>query len=109
MAGVDAELDGYAREVSNALRPVEGGRFDLELPSDAAAYFFQREGGRPYYVIWGPGGELVDQSDPDLHVGRPGNTADGRREKVASGRRRRDRARRPRHRRPAARGVGACS
>ena len=37
---------------------------------------------RPYYVIWGPGGELVDQSDPDLQVGRPGNTAKGRREKT---------------------------
>jgi hypothetical protein len=32
MAGVDAELEGYAREVGRALRPVEGGRFDLELP-----------------------------------------------------------------------------
>ena len=69
MAGVDAELEAYAREVSKALKPVEGGRFDLELPPDAAAYFFRREGGRPYYVIWGPGGELVDQSDPDLQVG----------------------------------------
>ena len=81
MAGVDAELDAYAREVSKALKPVEGGRFDLELPSDAAAYFFRREGGRPYYVIWGPSGELVDQSDPDLQVGQPGTPAEGRREK----------------------------
>jgi heavy metal sensor kinase len=81
IAAVDAELDAYAREVTTALKPVEGGRFDLELPSDAATYFFRREGGRPYYVIWGPGGELVDQSDPDLQVGRPGNVADGRREK----------------------------
>jgi two-component system OmpR family sensor kinase len=82
IAGVDAELEAYAREVNKALKPVESGRFDLELPSDAAAYFFRREGGRPYYVIWGPGGELVDQSDPELQVGRPGNTADGRREKT---------------------------
>ena len=81
MAGVDAELDAYAREVTKALRPVEGGRFDLELPPDAATYFFRREGGRPYYVIWGPNGELVDQSDPDLQAARPGNTAEGRREK----------------------------
>ena len=35
VAGVDAELGSYAREVSKALRPVEGGRFDLELPPDA--------------------------------------------------------------------------
>ena len=79
MAGVDAELEAYAREVTSALKPVEEGRFDLELPSEAAAYFFQREGGRPYYVIWGPKGELVDQSDPDLQVVR-GVTAEGRRE-----------------------------
>ncbi len=90
LAGVDAELDAYAREVSKALKPVEEGRFDLELPPDAATYFFHREGGwpsdaargRPYYVIWGPGGEVVDRSDPDLQVGRPGNTAEGRRERT---------------------------
>ena len=82
LAGVDAELDAYAREVSKALKPVEAGRFDLELPPDAATYFFHREGGRPYYVIWGPGGEIVDRSDPDLQVGRPGNTAEGRRERT---------------------------
>ncbi len=81
-AGVDAELDAYAREVSKALRPVDGGRFDLELPPDAATYFFHREGGRPYYVIWGPGGELVDRSDPDLRAGQPGNTPAGRRERT---------------------------
>ena len=77
IAGVDAELEAYAREVNEALKPVEGGRFDLELPSDAATYFFRREGGRPYYVIWGPNGELVDQSDPDLQVGRPGKPRTG--------------------------------
>jgi two-component system OmpR family sensor kinase len=82
VAGVDAELELYAREVNKALKPVEGGRFDLELPADAAAYFFQREGERPYYVIWGPKGELVDQSDPDLQVGRPGSGSEGRRERT---------------------------
>ena len=81
MAGVDAELNAYAREVTKTLKPVEGGRFDLELPPDAATYFFQREGGRPYYVIWGPNGELVDQSDPDLQVARDEDTAEGHREK----------------------------
>ena len=81
-AGVDAELDAYAREVSKALKPVEGGRFDLELPPDAATYFFHREGERPYYVIWGPGGELVDRSDPDLQAGQPGNMPAGRRERT---------------------------
>ena len=81
MAGVDAELDAYAREVIKALKPVEGGRFDLELPPEAATYFFRREGGHPYYIIRGPKGELVDQSDPELHVGRPVNAVEERREK----------------------------
>ena len=80
IATVDAELEGYAREVGQALRPVEAGRFDLELPADAAAYFFRREGGRPYYVIRSASGELVDQSDPDLAVGREGQSGAGRRE-----------------------------
>ena len=81
MTGVDAELDAYAREVTKALKPVEGGRFDLELPAEAATYFFRREGGHPYYIIRGPKGELVDQSDPELHVGRPANAGEERREK----------------------------
>jgi two-component system, OmpR family, sensor kinase len=69
-SGVDAELDVYAREVVRALRPVEGGRFDLDLPADASAYFFRREGVRPYYVIRSATGALVDQSDPDLDIRR---------------------------------------
>ena len=81
MAEVDAELDAYAREVSRGLRPVEGGRFDLELPS-AVGDYFQREGGRSYYVIWGPRGELVDQSDPGRRVEQPGHAGDGRREQT---------------------------
>jgi heavy metal sensor kinase len=66
--------------VSEALTPVEDGRFDLELPPEAATYFFRPEGVRPYYVIWSRTGELVDRSDPELHVGLPGNAAKGRRE-----------------------------
>jgi heavy metal sensor kinase len=77
---VDAELDGYAREIARALRPVEDGRFDLDLPTDASAYFFRREGGRPYYVIKSAGGELVDQSDPDLTLGQAGSSFVSRRE-----------------------------
>jgi two-component system, OmpR family, sensor kinase len=80
IATVDAELEGYAREVGRALRPVDGGRFDLELPADAAAFFFQREGGRPYYVIRSNSGELIDQSDPDVAIGRAGNANSSRRE-----------------------------
>ena len=76
---VDLELEEYALEVSRALKPVEGGRFDLEIPSDAASDFFGPEA-RAYYVIWSRTGELVDQSAPELKVGLPGNTAPGRRE-----------------------------
>ena len=77
-AGVDKELAGYARDVANALRPVEGGRFDLELPPDVAEYFFKRDTAgtrsstrgpavaRSYYVIQSATGELIDHSDADL-------------------------------------------
>jgi heavy metal sensor kinase len=78
-ATVDLELAEYAQEVSAALKPVDGGRYDLELPSDAASDFFGPER-RAYYVIWNRTGELVDQSDPELKVGLPGTTAKGRRE-----------------------------
>ncbi len=80
IAAVDREPEGYAREVGNALRPVEDGRFDLELPPAAAAYF-RRDAERPYYVIWSSTGELVDQSDPDLRGGREGTPAPGRRDR----------------------------
>ena len=81
-AGVDRELDRYARDVANALRPVEGGRFDLELPPEVAEYFFKRDTagarglnrdpaiGRSYYVIESASGELIDHSDADLTRGR---------------------------------------
>jgi heavy metal sensor kinase len=76
---VDSQLQEYANEVSAALKPVDGGRFDLELASDAASDFFGPER-QAYYVIWSRTGELVDQSAPELKVGLPGNTAWGRRE-----------------------------
>jgi heavy metal sensor kinase len=82
MAGVDAELDAYAREVTRALKPVDGGRFDLDLNADAATYFFRREGGHPYYIIRGPKGELVDQSDPELQVAPDANADENRRQKA---------------------------
>ncbi len=78
-ATVDLELEEYVHEVSQALKPVEGGRFDLELPSDAASDYFGPER-RAYYVIWSRSGELIDQSDPELKVDLPGKTAEGRRE-----------------------------
>jgi hypothetical protein len=36
-AAVDAELDVYAREITKALKPVDGSRFDLELPTTSSA------------------------------------------------------------------------
>lgn len=78
-AGVDAELRRHAREIADALRPVEGGRFDLELPPDAADY---------YYIITSPTGEIVDQSDPDVTARRGEGALPARREvsvRAASG------------------------
>lgn len=70
-AGVDAELGRHAREIGDALRPVGDGRFDLELPPDAADY---------YYIITSPTGEIVDQSDPAITTRRGEGTAPSRRE-----------------------------
>lgn len=75
-AAVDTELTAYGRRVADALRPTPDGRFDLDLPADAAAYFFRPRPDRPSYVIWSPDGRLVDQSIPagdapeDQPVGR---------------------------------------
>ena len=63
MEGVDTELQRYAREVSKALKPVDGGRYDLELPTDAEAYFFRSEGDR------------IDLSAIDAKTGQSGNQA----------------------------------
>ena len=82
IAAVDTELDGYARELGDALRAVERGRFDLELPAGVSSYFFRHEGTGPYYVIWSSSGELIDHSDPNLRAGRWGTVAPGRREVV---------------------------
>ena len=83
IAGVDAELEEYAREVEQG---AEAGR-RRPLRSRAAARTRRRISSRrrrarePYYVIWGPDGELVDQSDPGMPVGGPGTPPTGRREK----------------------------
>jgi signal transduction histidine kinase len=64
IAGVDRELEGYARELAQSLRPVDGGRFDLELTPGVRAYF-GREADHPYYIIRSQTGELIDRSDSD--------------------------------------------
>jgi signal transduction histidine kinase len=65
VSSVDRELEGYARDLASALRPVDGGRFDLELTPNVREYF-AREGGRPYYVIRSRSGELIDRSGPEV-------------------------------------------
>lgn len=64
VSSIDTELEGYARDLASALRPVDGGRFDLELTPKVREYF-AREGERPYYIIRSLSGELIDRSDPD--------------------------------------------
>jgi heavy metal sensor kinase len=66
LAAIDAELQARALRVSSAVRPRADGAFDVELPSDATAYF-QQPHPRPYYAVWSGEG-LVDRSDPDLGV-----------------------------------------
>jgi two-component system, OmpR family, sensor kinase len=65
MAAIDAELRASAEIVSSAVRPGVGGRFDVELPSEATTYF-QGIRTRPYYAVWSADGSLVDRSDPDI-------------------------------------------
>jgi two-component system, OmpR family, sensor kinase len=65
MAAIDAELRASAESVSSAVRPGVGGRFDVELPSEATTYF-QGNRARPYYAVWSADGSLVDRSDPDI-------------------------------------------
>ena len=71
MAGSTPSWSLYSREVSKALKPVDGGRFDLALPTDAAA-LLPHEGVRPYYVIWSQTGELVESIRPGLARRLPG-------------------------------------
>ena len=74
------ELEAYAREGTDALKPVEGGRFDLELPSDAAAYFFGVREGGPLRHLGRAGSSSINRIGS---AGRaPGNSAEGRREKT---------------------------
>jgi signal transduction histidine kinase len=83
LAGVDAELQRYAQEVSLSLRPVEAGRYDLDLPSDVAEYFSgpdAPDAQRPSYVIWSAGGEIVDRSNSALEIGKEESRVAGRRE-----------------------------
>jgi two-component system OmpR family sensor kinase len=80
VAGVDRELEGYARELAGSLRPVDRGRFDLELTSGVRAYF-GREEDSPYYIIRSQDGEVIDRSDADRSIaGDTGDVQSERRE-----------------------------
>jgi signal transduction histidine kinase len=86
VAEMDRELAGRVQQVTSALQPVPGGRFDVELTTEALEYF-RLGGGSRYYVIWNDEGELVAGSNPDLDVSFPGRAGarmvDGRREVAA--------------------------
>ena len=62
---VDDELRTRAASVSSAVQPGAGGGFDVELSSEATAYF-QASRTRPYYAVWSASGALVDRSDPEV-------------------------------------------
>ena len=70
LATVDAELHARAAVVSTAVERRAGGAFDVELPSDATAYF-QESPTRPYYAVWGGDGRLIDRTDPDVTASGP--------------------------------------
>lgn len=71
LTDLDGELRGRALAVAAALRPAPGDRFDLDLSDDTLAFFQQDGTARPYYVIWGATGRLIDRSDPELDMPRP--------------------------------------
>ncbi len=83
----DAELSQEATAVAAALRPAEGGAFDLDLPDGLNADFSGASGAS--YAIWTAAGQVVDASDPDRHVPQPrtpgARTRAGRREVSVSG------------------------
>ena len=76
LTSIDAELGARADVISGAVERGVGGRFDVELPPEATA-FFQESPSRPYYAVWGGDGQLIDRSDPDLVA--PGAPAPGAR------------------------------
>jgi heavy metal sensor kinase len=67
---IDAELSARAGIVSSAVQSGVGGRFDVELPPEATA-FFQEPRTRPYYAVWSGDGRLIDRSNPDVSAARP--------------------------------------
>jgi len=89
LAVIDDGLAARAEVISGSVERGVGGRFDVELPPEATA-FFQESRTRPYYAVWGDDGRLIDRSDPDLVdpvVPAPGaRTRGSRREMVVASR-----------------------
>jgi heavy metal sensor kinase len=85
---LDADLRGRATTLSRALRPAEGGAFDLDLPEDTVQYF-QEAGAGAWYGIWDAKGAQIYVSDPDAagspHAAPGVATRNGRRELVLAG------------------------
>ena len=84
VAALDQELRLHALQVAAALRPAGDGRFDVRPDAGGARMYSRQEGDQPYYVIWAPGGELIDRSEPSRDATTPpppgARTIDGRRE-----------------------------
>src|SRR5688572_24850651 len=80
LADIDDALRGRAETLIGGLQPAAVGTFDLTLPADGARGVADAS----YHVLWTPLGVVIDRSDSDLEVPRPGrpgaHTRHGRRE-----------------------------
>ena len=67
LSDIDAALHARAAALAGALRPADGGSFDLTLPRRLPA----DDADRPYHVLWDTAGQVIDRSDPELTIDRP--------------------------------------
>jgi signal transduction histidine kinase len=71
LADVDTDLRLRADALAAALEPAADGTFDLTLPTDPPAGATAGVGPLRYHVLWTPGGQVIDRSDPALDVPMP--------------------------------------
>ena len=67
----DARLRDHATALAAALRPLEGGTFEVDLSPDLVRTFGGTLPTSPYYALWDAAGELIDRSNPAADVPRP--------------------------------------
>jgi heavy metal sensor kinase len=65
---IDEELTAAAGTIAQALRATPSGDYDLNLPAGYREAEFVEHTPRTYYAAWGPGGDLIDRSEPDLDL-----------------------------------------